>query len=117
MGRPAPELAEGVLSWMRKNSFFGSSLIEQMSANLAERDAALTTERALSMAAEAEVQEGTGDMETEVLETQRAINKLLDEFQLYRPDTPEHLQYWWRRLQSAKKQQEGLSHHARGTMV
>ena len=48
-------------------------------------------------------------LEAQVLEAQVAINRLVDELRLYRPNTPKQLQYWWRRLlQSAKKRAGGV---------
>ena len=41
-------------------------------------------------------------------EAQRAINKLVQEFHLCQPDTPEQLQDWWQRLQSVKKRAGGV---------
>ena len=43
-----------------------------------------------------------------MLEAQRGINKLVYEFQQYRPGTPDQLQHWWKRLQSAKKRAGGI---------
>ena len=82
--------------------------LERMSANFAERDAALTVDRASRMAAVAGVKEGTGGMEAAVLEAQRTINKLVAEVQLYQRDTSEQLRYYGRRLQSAKNRAIGI---------
>ena len=75
--------------------------LAERDAALAEQDVALAAEKVLRMSTEKAARKSLE--EKAVLEAQRAINKLVDEFQLYRPGTPEQLQHWWRRLQSAKK--------------